>query len=271
MLKVYLRPIYRMCKILWKINLLKTCYVNFRKLPFLQAIHFPIYVYGPLKIDTLRGKIIIDHPIVSGMIIIGYDIDATPYSGLKTRLTLHGSMTFKGYAVIGRGVTVISYGEIEIGNCCTIGGGSLIKGMEKITIGDNTRITFSCIVFDSNIHFIKNIETGKVGRNTLPIVIGKNCWINSGAFISKGSVIPDYSIVGRNSIVNKDYSQCGANLYLAGAPAKVLSSNVQRIFSIVEERKLNDYFRLHLNENFIELETGLMDEPGNEDYFRWLI
>lgn len=40
------------------ISLFKTLYVNFRTLPFKQAIKFPIYIYGRVKFYSLEGDIV---------------------------------------------------------------------------------------------------------------------------------------------------------------------------------------------------------------------
>ena len=105
-LKSIIRPFYRFCKIIWRLNIVKTLYINFRKLPFLQAIHIPVYVYGGLQIDSLKGEIIINHPIKSGMIKIGYDVDGVPYSCLKPRLIIRGKLHFDGYSLIGKGSVI---------------------------------------------------------------------------------------------------------------------------------------------------------------------
>jgi len=78
---------------------------------------------------------------------------------------------------------------------------------------------------------------------TGPIVIGQRCWLNPGTVVSKNAVVPDYTITGRNSLVNKDYSeQYTSHAFIAGAPAKPVSYHVQRIFSNQMEGDLRRYF-----------------------------
>ena len=49
----------------------KSIYVNFRYLPFKQAVRFPILVSNCCKLMTLHGKIRIEAPIKTGMIMLG--------------------------------------------------------------------------------------------------------------------------------------------------------------------------------------------------------
>lgn len=270
-LRYIVRPTYRFCKIMLQLNVIKTLYINFRKLPFLQAIHIPIYVYGHLKIDSLKGRIIINHPIKTGMIKIGYDIDAAPLASLKSRLIIRGVLIFNGFVLIGKGSVVAVEGEMVIGNCCTIGSGCLMKSMTNISIGDNCCITYGCTIFDSNMHYVKNIETGIVKKNRAPIIIGKSCWVNAGTIIAKGVVLPDYSITARNSYLCKDYSSFGNNLFLVGSPAKILNVKIQRIFSSKEQNRLGNYFKENPNADHILLDAGLFKETSDETWFRWVI
>lgn len=49
----------------------KSIYINFRYLPFKQAIRFPILVSYWCKPMTLHGKVRIEAPIKTGMIMLG--------------------------------------------------------------------------------------------------------------------------------------------------------------------------------------------------------
>jgi acetyltransferase-like isoleucine patch superfamily enzyme len=270
-LKSVIRPFFRFYKIASKLNILKTIYINFRKLPLTQAIILPIYVYKGLKISSLKGEIIIDYPIESGIIKIGHDVDSTPLSSLRTKIEVRGKLTFKGFAIIGKGTVITVDGEMTIGNCCMIGSGNNLKSLVDISIGDNSRITSGCSIMDCDMHYVKNIENGIVKRNRAAIRIGKNCWLNSGTIVGKGVILPDYCITAKNTFLGKDYSLFGNNLFLAGSPAKIINTHVQRIFSSTEQARLNTYFRNNPTVEEIELEKGLFNDINNEEYFRWLV
>jgi len=51
-----------------------------------------------------------------------------------------------------------------------------------------------------------------------PIYIGKYCFVGTGCILLKGSRLPDYSILGAGSVLNKAYSDTG--FVYAGAPAR---------------------------------------------------
>ncbi|SEA87083.1 transferase hexapeptide (six repeat-containing protein) [Flavobacterium gillisiae] len=244
LIKNILRPCVRTIKLLIRLNLSKTIYFNFATQPFSVAVRFPFFIYGKFHIHILKGQVKINSKVTRGMIKIGYrEFDLAPISFLPNQYLNTGKLIFNGPAIVSGGVSLsINGGLLNIGSCCTIGGGTLIKATNEIFIGANTRITFGCVVFDSNIHYVKNITTGVIKNNNGPVFIGSNCWINSGAYIVKDALIPDYSIVARNSLVNKDFSKDGYNLFIVGSPAKVAANNVQRIFSINEEARLSSFF-----------------------------
>lgn len=263
--KEIIRPFYVFIRLIFRLNICKTVYLNFKTQPFNVAIKFPIYIYGKLYIHSLKGKIVIDAPIKSGMIKIGYRyIDSPPISFLPSQLLVDSNLIFKGYAIISGGVLLSAMkGSLTIGNYCTIGGGSFIKCLNSIIIGDNTRITYGCTIFDSNIHFIKDIGSGVIKNNDAPILIGKNCWINAETIVSKGSIIPDYSVTSRCSFINKDFRSFGTNLFLAGSPAKPMNIKVQRIFNTTEEQHLRFYFDKNPEKMELKCENGLFEDEND--------
>lgn len=263
-IKKYLRPMYRFIMLILKISILKTLYVNFRKLPFKQAIKIPIFIYHGVKITSLRGEIRIESVVNSGMLKLGYNIDGVPSSVNKNIFHLNGSLIINGYSIISKGTVINIQGELLLGNCIIIGSGCFVKSMIRIEIHNNTRITYNCTIFDCDMHYVKNIETGVIKNNRAPIIIGKNCWINSGTIVSKGTVLPDYSITARNSFLNRDYSQYGTNLFLVGSPAKPIDTKVQRIFSTIEELRLNKKFA-EMGVEKIECSAGLFDEKDENE------
>lgn len=266
-LKNILKPYYMFLRLMFKLNIIKTIYINFRKLPFKQAIRLPIYVYGRLKIDSLEGKIHINHPIKSGLIKIGNDINGVPSSFLRTRICLTGSIQFNGYAIISKGASINVHGELIIGNYCTIGSGTFIKCMMKITLKDHVRITYDCTVFDSEMHYLLDKNTNTIKKNTNNIMIGNNVWVNAHSIVGKGTVIPDFSVVARGTLMNKDYSQYGPYSLFVGTPARVLDTKVQRILSIKIEIELNNYFSKNTNETELRVDKNFSDDYEDNKLF----
>lgn len=86
---------------------LKTLYINFKMLPFNQAIKFPILVYGNVIFRSMKGRIILtSDKIRPGMIGIG---SSSWYPGYKSPviLTLDGTMIIEEYCPIGMGAYIL--------------------------------------------------------------------------------------------------------------------------------------------------------------------
>lgn len=264
-----IRAFYHFLQLMWRLNLIKTLYFNFKTLPFKKAIKLPVFIYGKTYIWDIRGSISIPENVSTGMIKIGYKwLDLWPLSFLPTQIQNRGKLVFEGQAIISGGSNINipnQNGELKIGNCVTIGGGTIIKCLDRIDIGDGTRITGNCSVMDCNMHFVKNIDTGVVANYKAPIFIGSNCWINYGTVVSKGAVIPNYTITSRNAFVSKDFSELGENLFLVGSPCKPASSRVQRIFSAELQKKYADYYLNH--DEPLQLMPGVEEEVGSREGF----
>lgn len=265
-----IRRIGHVCKELLRLNLIKTLYFNFKVLPLNQAIKLPFYLYGKVYLWDLSGKVVIEDDIKSGMIRVGFKwVDLWPTSFLPTQLQVMGTLMFKGPAVISGGANVnvqSKEGKLIVGNDVVIGGGSVCKCLEHIEIGDWTGITGNCTIMDCNMHFVKNIDTGIVANYKGPIKIGESCWINAGSIVTKGAVVPDFSISARNAYLSKDYSEYGTNLFLVGSPAKPTSSKVQRIFTVEKQRELREYFQTSKVAS-VQFEPGLEIEEGQREGF----
>ena len=251
------RPIYHFFLLLRILNVHKTIYINLKYLPWGQALRFPIFVFGRLKIQRSdNGGIEIRHArICRGMIKIGKNIDGHYSHNLPVELILSQKLIFQGYAWISGGTMIETYrGTIDIGNFCVIGSGTMLKSESGIILGNLTRIAYCSTIMDTNVHFIKNTKTGKVNNSSAPISIGIGCWINAFSFISKGAILPNHCITARNSMVNKDYSTvCPPGTFLAGEPAKPIASDLQRIFSSQSEQHIREQFRLNGNPETITL------------------
>lgn len=267
-LKNILRTGYRALVLFFNVNWLKTLYVNCRVLPLSHAIHLPILVYYGYKFDSLKGQVKILCKPKFGILKIGCDFDKTIYSNIRGRITLDGVIYLYGYVLISKGVTMEVVGQLHLHKNIMIGSGNFIKSLVSIVIMNNTRFTYNCTLFDCNMHYIKNIETGEVKNNRAPIVVGKNCWINSGSVIMKGSVVPDYTITAKNTFIGKDYSEFGTNLFLVGSPAKPTRSKVQRILSVKEQSRLNKLFKTGLESVTVEEGLFIEDENEIEDEFK---
>lgn len=86
-----------------------------------------------------------------------------------------------------------------------------------ITIGKNTMIASHSIISTSTHDYKADPMNTK--RVDLPINIGSNVWIGSGAIILPGITIGNGAVIGAGAIVTKDVEE---NAIVVGNPAKLL-------------------------------------------------
>lgn len=98
------------------------------------------------------------------------------------------------------------------------------KNKHKLTIGKGVFIGKDVIIRTSDGHTIIDPETGLAINEPLDIEIGDNVWIGARNMILKGSKIPNGTIVGAQSVVNKKFED--PNVLIAGNPAKIIKNNV---------------------------------------------
>ena len=245
----------------YNINIFKTIYVNFTFLPFKQAIRFPIFVYGKVKIYGHSGKIIIEDQIRPGTIHFGINTDKFSASKGSALLNIPGKLIFEGKAIFSVDYVLNIFGECRIGKNTGVGSGVKICCWNKIFIGKGCRIGFESQIFDTNFHFIRNVETGRIDRRDGVTVIGNFCWIGNRSTLAKGAHLPDYSIVSSNSLVNKNFMEINVKYPLfAGLPAKVISSMRARVFAGREEEKIENYFKNNTDALTYTGKIGEVDE-----------
>lgn len=136
--------------------------------------------------------------------------------------------------------------SIIIGAGCVVRGRILVKGNgQRVSIGDGT--TFQSVyilcqegcnvdigrwcmfsrdieVRTTDAHSVVEVATGQRINKPASIFVGDHVWVSVGALISKGASIPEDSIVGAFSFVNRAFME--KNTIIAGAPAKAVKAGV---------------------------------------------
>lgn len=87
----------------------------------------------------------------------------------------------------------------------------------EITVGDYTLFGPNVTVATASHPFNHDLRSRGLQYN-LPVHIGKNCWIGSGALIMPGVTIGDNVIIGAGSVVTKDVP---SGVIAFGNPCKV--------------------------------------------------
>ena len=245
------------------LNIFKTLYVNFKLLPFKQALHMPILLYGKVNVSNCTGRVIINRPLQFGMLRFGisrggfYGTRASSYSRFcvegtlilnevdKTNGIKRSQFSHDSCLHIGQHGTLILNEYEDFGPRCNI------ACYEMIEVGSWLSTSWDVQVFDTNFHFLISNE-GKVHRATKPIKVGNHCWIGNRTTLNPGAKISDYTTIASNSLVNKDFSDF-QRVILGGVPSVVLREGYRRIFSFAEEKRLFDFFaKYHNDETIIE-------------------
>ena len=117
--------------------------------------------------------------------------------------------------------------EICIGDNNSFSGNMHIAALEGTTIkiGNDCLFASNISVRTSDSHVVLDATTGERINNAKDIIIRDRVWIGQNVTVLKDTVIPEDSVIGVGSIVNKRFLE--GNCILAGAPAKVVKRNIK--------------------------------------------
>lgn len=229
-----------------RLNYVKTVIINFMMFPFAKAIKFPIMIYGPCKLSSLKGRIIIDDNCFNkGILKIGMSEPARSFHS-KTFIRIDGDLVIHGEVGLRRGLSLhIDYGAIfELYDKAYLGDNNTFFVYNHVVIGKGVRMANNNLIMDTDWHYIINTKTGEVHPDMKPIVIGDNCWIGGNNVIKKGAVLPNGTILaGPFSMVSKDYSKLVPECsIIGGCPARLISSGFRRVNNVNSQVMLDKYF-----------------------------
>lgn len=239
-----------------RLSLWRTLYVNFRLLPFKEAVKLPLFIYGKVRLFILSGKVQFNSTIYRGMVKIGVNGDSFSLfdnSGYIQLADKNSIIEFDGPCRIALNTKVrVVCGRLKFGENTRIGSNCrIICNGADITIGRYTGVTFDCQIMNSGFHYMYDInEQAYINRST-DIRIGSFNWIGNHSFVSGNTVTPDYTIVAQDSLLNKSYVDVPEYSLLAGIPAKFIKTGIKRVFSPETERKINNLFKNHQKDKII--------------------
>jgi len=135
----------------------------------------------------------------------------------------------------GKNITVYNtcsiVGKVEVGENTWIGPFTALDGKGGLKIGKNCSISAGVnIVTHDSVKWA--LSGGKQAYEYQSIEIGDNCFIGTGAFISRGVKIGDYCLIGAGAVVTKDIPSYSIAL---GVPARIVGE-VLIIDNVVEFR-----------------------------------
>lgn len=152
------------------------------------------------------------------------------YASGKSQIIFQGKGTWiNNYSVsnlFGLSQRTIFYakngGIITIGEACGISGTSFCA-QKEITIGNRVQIGANTKIMDNDMHSLNPIDRANgddlKNLNSVPVIIGDDCFIGAQCIILKGTSIGKNCIVGAGSVVHGSFPD---NVIIAGNPAKIV-------------------------------------------------
>ena len=248
-------------------NWYKTIIFNFRMLPFKEAALLPIWLYGKVDISRSTGSIQWMNPtkVHTGGWKIGQAICLLNGTNIHCDVTI---ISIQGVLKLGE------HGHIMNGCHIYIKDGSVVELCDwvvfsehirlcsfiGITIGEQTRISWDSQIMDTDFHYVLQSD-GTVYPNKKKINIGNRVWIGNHVTISKGAGVGDECIIASNSMLNHDFSDVNNGLFV-GSPATLKKEGVSRVFDWELERRIDDFFILHLDAKKCNITDIINSENG---------
>lgn len=182
-----------------------------------QEILNPIIEGLVVKFEGKNGKIIIHHPI---KIIENLNI----ICGDDSLVEIKESDNYYKHSLI---AATAKNSYIKIGKNCSLNWGcNLIVDFEPnlhIILGDECMLAPRVWMRTSDGHSVLSMDNKLLNKGG-NIEIGNNVWILQNCAILKKSFIPNNTIVGTYSVVNKKFDK--EYTMIAGNPAKVVRENI---------------------------------------------
>ena len=211
-----------------RVNLWRTVYFNFHYLPLKAALRLPIMVFWRTEFHRLKGRVVIDAPIKTGMVKLGsHGVGTIDMLYSRTMWDLSGTLVIKGDASIGRG-TKISVGEgatLTLGEGFMVTGNSEIVCHKEISFGPDCLLSWDVLVMDTDFHHILD-EKGEIVNSPKPIHIGKHVWIGCRNVILKGVSIADGCVIAANSTITNNIEEPRCIIGGQGKDAAILRRDV---------------------------------------------
>ncbi|PGS56027.1 acyltransferase [Bacillus sp. AFS041924] len=210
-------------------SIIKSIYINFRILPFNEALKLPIFITYNTRIKCKKGCLKINSEWLRPfMIKIGVgDVGIFDKRKSKSIVIIYGKIVFKGRAFIGHGTKINcnKNGNLIIGDNFTVTAESNIICSKEIAFGNDNLISWNVLIMDTDFHKIFDANNNTRINSDESIVIGDKVWISANSTILKGSRISHGTIVGASSLVSKKFND--EKIIIAGNPAKKIRENIE--------------------------------------------
>ena len=234
-----LKRICRRISDIRKKRVLYTVWFNFKQFPYQQAKTLPVVFYkGAYATISQGGKLILTDDFWSnkGKVYVGTPTLDFEYQCERTHLNIAGGeLKLHGKFELRRGCLLEVKGVAEVGNLVRFAPRCRVRVHNQITIGNDVGISHESQIFDTNFHYMEPV--GKEGFYPISrhVSIGSHVWVSNRCTLLPGTILPDYTVVASNSLVNKDFSYLKPNSLIGGLPAKLLKEGFARVWDYSRE------------------------------------
>lgn len=230
-----------------QINWLKTIYINLCYFSFSDALKFPIVIFGSCSLAKLKGNLIIQTPIKTGIVTIGHRFEVFKKENKSAEIFFEGDWIVKGSVQFGYDckIYIEKNAVFETGQMCTFANNTKIVCSNFIKLGDHVKIGDESQILDTNFHNLFDIKENKVINKKGKIILESYIAIGSRVTVMKNTVLPSYTLVTSNSVLNKDFNSYGENNLFGGIPAKFIKEGLVRDWKS-EEKALENFLKVKL-------------------------
>ena len=151
----------------------------------------------------------------------------------------------EGFRFFGGNIISQNGGKITIGENVKFGFNCIVGAANSITIGNYTIFADNITIMDNNNHPVNPLDRAILYRtdrkseyrgwkysDSRPIVIGNNVWCGTNARINKGVTIGDGAVIAANTVVVKDVP---ANSICAGNPGKIVKTGIDQLHRLIPD------------------------------------
>ena len=193
------------------------------------AIRMPFFIYWRSELYKLKGKIVIDTSVRTGMVKFGaHGLGTQDLLYSRTMFQLYGTLVVKGNACIGRGskISVGREAQLILGENFMITGDSQIICHKKICFGNDCLLSWDILMMDTDFDHVLDTRGYKTNMPK-PISIGNHVWIGCRTVILKGVTLADGCIVSANSTIARSFGEPNCIIGGHAQTAAVLRHNVR--------------------------------------------
>lgn len=214
-------------KELFKVNIIKTLYFNFKYFPIKQAIKLPFLIYPHTRLELTKGQILLNCKIRFGLVRFGPKIlGIVDEKYVRTIWEVTGEIVVNGQTLIGQGCKLsVIEGTLVLGDNFAISGNSAIICNKDITFGNDCLLSWDILIMDSDIHSILDRNGNRLNLS-IPIKIGNHVWIGCRSTILKGVNISNDCVIAASSVLTKSFDTDGVIIGGHGSQQRILKENI---------------------------------------------